>query len=264
MSYYQLRDGTRIRYSLRGAGSQTYVLVHGWKQSHRLYDRVVHILSQEARVLTFDQRGMGESDKPDCNYDFSTLASDLGELITEFGISDCTLLGWSMGCTTSLTYLSQSGKGISRVALLNGPLRLTKSSDFSHALTEDELDRYISDMEREWPKHELLFYEQSLLPRHSYMAPLLLSVGLQTPLDVALKLVKNQSLIDHTETIRKIDVPILALYSAFDPYWPIDLGKWIESNGKHARLHILNDSAHCAPLEEPENLVGHLRDFARV
>ena len=264
MSYYQLRDGTRIRYSLRGSGPQTYVLVHGWKQSHRLYDRVVHILSQEARVLTFDQRGMGESDKPDCAYDFSTLAGDLGELISAFKITDSTLLGWSMGCTTSLSYLAQNQEGVSRVALLNGPLRLTKSAEFPHALREDELDKYISDMESEWPKHELLFYEDSLLPRHSFIAPLLLSVGLQTPLDVALKLVRNQSRIDHTETIKNLDLPILALYSAFDPYWPIELGKWIEDNGKFARLHILNDSAHCAPLEEPTNLASHLREFAKV
>ena len=67
-------------------------------------------LSQKYRVVSYDQRGMGESDKPNSTYDFDLLANDLSELIQKFSLSDVYLVGWSMGCTTSLSYLTHVAK----------------------------------------------------------------------------------------------------------------------------------------------------------
>ena len=262
MSFVILQDGTRIRYSDRGTGSRTFVLVHGWKQSHRLFDKVSFNLSQKNRVFSYDQRGMGESDKPNCTYDFDLLAADLSELIRKFSLSNVYLLGWSMGCTTSLSLLKRESAEIRGLVLMNGPLTLEKKPDFDFALTTEVLDKYIGDLAIDWPRYEAEFYADSLLSKNAYLVDLLYSIGLQTPLDVAVSLVSNQRKIDHRETVKSVSAPILAIYSAFDPYWPTQLGDWIASNAAVGESVVLQNSAHCAPLEEPEALCAILQQFA--
>ena len=93
VTFTALADGTRVRYTKRGNAGPTFVLVHGWKQSHRLFDRVTNDLARDSTVLAYDQRGMGESDKPDCAYDFATMAADLGELLDAFNLENVCLVG---------------------------------------------------------------------------------------------------------------------------------------------------------------------------
>ena len=77
MSFLVTPAGMRLRLTDRGVdGGATIVLVHGWKQSHRLWDETVAALSQRHRVVAYDLRGMGESDKPRCRYDFDEHALD--------------------------------------------------------------------------------------------------------------------------------------------------------------------------------------------
>jgi pimeloyl-ACP methyl ester carboxylesterase len=262
MSFASLKDGTRIRYSDRGTGSRTFLLVHGWKQSHRLFDKITFNLSQESRVFSYDQRGMGESDKPNCTYDFDLLANDLSELIEKFSLANVYLVGWSMGCTTSLNYLQRADTDIRGLVLMNGPLTLEKKPDFDLALTTEVLDKYIADLELHWPRNEREFYAESLMTKNSYLVDMLNSVGQQTPLDVAVRLVKNQRKIDHRETVKSLRIPVLAIYSAHDPYWPNELGDWISNNAAIGQYVMLENSAHCAPLEEPETLCNVLKTFA--
>src|SRR6185437_11158424 len=122
LSYLTTPDGTRLRYTDRGAGERTIVLVHGWKGSHRLWDPAVIRLAERFRVVAFDNRGMGESDKPGGPYDFDVLADDLGFVLEELGVEDATLVGWSMGCSISLQYLERGGGRVGRLVLVNGPI----------------------------------------------------------------------------------------------------------------------------------------------
>ena len=83
-------------------GARAFVLVHGWKQSHRLWDPAIARLAARHRVVAFDLRGMGESDKPNSRYTFDELAGDLAFVLDALDLEDVTLVGWSMGCTVSL------------------------------------------------------------------------------------------------------------------------------------------------------------------
>lgn len=57
----------------------TLVLVHGWPDTHRLWDHVVPLLTDRFRVVTYDTRGAGRSTAPTATADYrlELLASDL-------------------------------------------------------------------------------------------------------------------------------------------------------------------------------------------
>jgi pimeloyl-ACP methyl ester carboxylesterase len=262
MSFFTTSSGLRLRLSDRGEGPGTIVLVHGWKGSHRLWDHVVLALEERHRVVGFDLRGMGESDKPRAAYDFDEHAGDLGEVIAGLGLEDVTLVGWSMGCTVSLRYMETSGAGVGRLVLLNGPLRLTQADDFPHAMTDEQLDGYLVDLARGWPASERAFLADSVLAgTDPLVVDWMYGIALQTPLDVALRVVREQARLDMRRVVAGLAVPVLAAYSHHDPYYPISLGEEIAAAAPDGQLARFQHSAHCAPIEEPAAFVAALEDF---
>ncbi|TQF74703.1 alpha/beta fold hydrolase [Rhodococcus spelaei] len=61
----------------------TLVLVHGWPDTHRLWEHVVPLLADRFRVVSYDSRGAGQSTVPTAvaDYRLELLASDLFAVI---------------------------------------------------------------------------------------------------------------------------------------------------------------------------------------
>src|SRR3954452_19129975 len=159
MSFLTTPDGVRLRITDRGAGDRTIVLVHGWKLSHRPFDHAIMRLAKDHRVVAFDLRGMGESDKPGSRYDFDEHAGDLAFVLEHLGLEDVTLVGWSMGCSVVLQHQQRGGVRVGRIVLINGPIKLARTDDdsFPWSMTEDVLEGYFSDMEQHWPSKDREF-----------------------------------------------------------------------------------------------------------
>lgn len=263
MSFLTTPTGVRLRYSDRGSGP-AIVLVHGWKGSHRLWDRTAtRLIDDGHRVVRFDLRGMGESDKPSEPYDFDRHADDLGFVLRELGVTDATLVGWSMGCTVALHYLDRDGHGVGRVVLTNGPLRLTRADDFPHAMPAEQFDGYLAELAAAWPAGERAFQATSLLPGSDpAVVDWLYQVALQTPLDVALEIVRAQARLDMRDVVARLRVPVLAAYADRDPYYPFSLAEHIAATAPAGRAVVLRESAHCAPIEEPATYAAVLARFA--
>jgi non-heme chloroperoxidase len=263
VSYLSGAGGVRLRFTDRGTAGRAVVLVHGWKGSHRLWDPVIARLQETHRVVAFDLRGMGESEKPRCAYDFDELSDDLGAVIDALGLSDVVLVGWSMGTTVSLRYLERGGAGVVRLVIVNGPLRLTQAPDFPHTMTAEELAGHVRRLRDSWPAGEREFQAQTLLDPVPAVVDWLYSIAVQTPLDVALALVAQQSKLDMRDAVAGLEVPVLAVYSTNDPYYPPSLARYIAERAPAGDHVLFERSRHCIPIEEPERFCAVLRGFAR-
>jgi pimeloyl-ACP methyl ester carboxylesterase len=262
VSFLETPDGTRLRICERGSGHRPFVLVHGWKQSHRLWDPVIARLAVGHRVVAFDLRGMGESDKPDSEYTFAELAADLGFVLDRLELDDVTLVGWSMGCSVSLQLLESGAPRVGRLVLVNGPLRLTRTDDFPYGLTDSELAGYLDDLETHWPLRERGFLADSLRVPAPEHVDWLTAVALQTPLDVAVRVVREQAKLDQRAVVEQLAVPVLAAWSRHDPYWPPGLADWIAKRAPDGRSVLFDHSGHCTPFEEPDRFCESIVQFA--
>jgi pimeloyl-ACP methyl ester carboxylesterase len=213
-------------------------------------------------VVAFDLRGMGESDKPRCAYDFDELSDDLGAVIEALGLEHVLLVGWSMGTTVSLRYLERGGAAVSGLVIVNGPLRLTRADDFPHAMTEAELTTYLAALRDGWPTGEREFQAATVLDQAESLVDWLYGIALQTPLDVALRLVEQQAKLDMRGVVSALDIPVLAAYSRHDPYYPESLAHHIAQSARRGRAVIFEHSAHCIPIEEAGRLCTVLCEFA--
>jgi 3-oxoadipate enol-lactonase len=91
-------NGISINYKLEGDGPETVVLVNGLADDLESWGyQTPALLEAGFRVLSFDNRGIGESDKPDGPYTTTLFAQDTKALVDSLGISDFHLVGVSMG-----------------------------------------------------------------------------------------------------------------------------------------------------------------------
>ena len=97
-------NGIRLSYWDWGGSGQTALLIHGLASTHHIWDLVAPILTRDFRVVVLDQRGHGESDKPDTGYDFATVASDLNGAIQALGLGAPVIAGHSWGGNVALEH----------------------------------------------------------------------------------------------------------------------------------------------------------------
>ena len=96
--------GIRLHYRDWGGRGQPIVLLHGLASSCHIWDLVASILGDGFSVVTLDQRGHGESEKPDHGYDFATMIADLHRFIQAQGLERPLLAGHSWGGDVVLEY----------------------------------------------------------------------------------------------------------------------------------------------------------------
>jgi 3-oxoadipate enol-lactonase len=91
-------NGIEINYELDGEGPETVVLVNGLADTLETWVlQMDALLAAGYRVLRFDNRGVGATDKPPGPYTTALFAADTKGLVDELGITGFHLLGVSMG-----------------------------------------------------------------------------------------------------------------------------------------------------------------------
>lgn len=105
-----------------GAGP-TVVLLHGLASQRRFWDLVAPVLAGLS-MLTLDQRGHGDSDRPEHGpYDVGTCADDVAVALDAAGIAQVVLVGHSWGASVAVEFGRRSPERTLAVVALDGPLR---------------------------------------------------------------------------------------------------------------------------------------------
>lgn len=89
-------NGINIYYEVHGSG-EPLLLIEGLGYSSWMWYKQVPILSKTHKVVIFDNRGAGNTDKPDSEYTIELMARDAAGLLKEMGIESAHVLGVSLG-----------------------------------------------------------------------------------------------------------------------------------------------------------------------
>ena len=99
------RDGVRIHWERFGDGRRTVLFMPSWSIVHaRVWKAQVPHLARRFRVLTFDGRGNGGSDRPQdaAAYDEREFAADALAVLDATGTDRADVVSLSMGAQRSL------------------------------------------------------------------------------------------------------------------------------------------------------------------
>jgi non-heme chloroperoxidase len=142
---------TSIFYQDVGHG-RPVVLIHCWPLSQRVWERQVDALVDAGfRVVAYDRRGFGASDKPADGYDYDTLASDLRDLILALDLRDAVLVGYSMGGGEVARYVGRYGADRVSAAVLvaAAPPFMLRTEDNPDGIPEGVLDGLVAAVRRD-------------------------------------------------------------------------------------------------------------------
>ena len=96
-------------------------LIHGLASAARIWDLAAPLLAQRGlRVVALDQRGHGESDKPDHGYSFEEITADDHAVAEALGLSKPVVVGHSWGGGVVLQYAATYPQDVSGIMLVDG------------------------------------------------------------------------------------------------------------------------------------------------
>ena len=112
--------GLRFHYREYGARGRPLVLLHGVASTSRIWLLAGPLLAERFRVFALDQRGHGESGKPDRGYDFATVVGDLDAFIDALGLERPVVVGHSWGGNVALEYAAAHPERPAGLVLVDG------------------------------------------------------------------------------------------------------------------------------------------------
>jgi class 3 adenylate cyclase len=263
---YARSDGVNIAYQVTGAGPLDLVLVSGFV-SHLEIDweepRSAHFLerlSSFARLINFDKRGTGLSDRPGGLPDLETRMDDVRAVLDAVGSEGAAIFGYSEGGPMAALFAATYPERV-RALVLYGSYakRQDPDEDYPWAPTREERASYAAAVERGWgDEGDLATYapeaDAALSRWWSVRARAAASPG------AARDLVLMNSSIDVRPVLRAIHVPTLVLHRRGDTDSRVEEGRYLAEHIPGARFVELDGDAHL-PWIDADQILDEVEEF---
>jgi 3-oxoadipate enol-lactonase len=255
-----------LAYRITGRG-KPLILVHGLACGQRMWFHQRRKLSDRHTVITYDQRGHGESDAPDdaTRYSGGHLARDLTGVIDALNYDKIAVVGFSMGGGPALALAAARPDRITHLILADvgsaadDAWRLDwlarRWVDFAERTGWDELlpDMLRSEFFKAYANRRPLF--------RRHMTGLIRAtplVGLRHTLSQVLG--QRKSLFRMRHALQAVKVPTLVMLGQHD-YICRNAARLLSENIPGAVLHRIEGAGHMSPLERPDQFSDTLAAF---
>jgi 3-oxoadipate enol-lactonase len=219
-------NGISINYALEGDGPETIVLVNGLADDLESWGyQTPAVVEAGFRVLTFDNRGVGASDKPAGPYTTRQFAADTKALVDELGVTDFHMVGVSMGGMIAQEYAIAHGGDLRSLTLgctyaAPGPFCARMFRLWEEMAPVMGLKAVMQDVTLwaftqeffETRQDELAEFEEAM-------------ASLPQPVDAYLAQLSSIQTHDATDRVGQISVPTLVLAGEEDILIPVELSR---------------------------------------
>ena len=254
----QLADGTRLTYVEHGdADGVPVILLHGYTDSWRSWERILPHLPRSLRVFAVTQRGHGESDKPDGSYDSSVFARDVAAFMDAVGLDRAVLVGHSMGSTVAqrfaIEYPDRTNALVLEGAFMPRPANAEVAKFLDEVQTlEDPIDPVFV---REFQKSTLA---QTVPPG---FFDVVVGESLKVPARVWKAALQPYRTTDFSAGLAEIRVPTLLVWGDRDTFTGrAEQDALIGSIGG-SRLAVYAGAGHSPHWEEPQRFAHQIASF---
>jgi non-heme chloroperoxidase len=229
VSTIKAKDGTEIYYKDWGQGP-VVTFSHGWPLCSDAWDGQMLFLAQNGfRVVAHDRRGHGRSSQASSGNDMDGYAADLAAVIEALDLREATLVGHSTGGGEVARYIGRYGtKRVAKAVLLAAvPPIMLKSASNPEGLPIEVFDKLRSDLANDrsqfYKDLAVLFYGANRPGAHVSQGILeqFWLWSMQAGLKNAYESIKAFSETDHTDDLKKFDVPTLVMHGEDDQIVPV-------------------------------------------
>jgi non-heme chloroperoxidase len=243
------------------------VFVHGWSQSQLCWSRqVAGALAEDFRIVTFDLRGHGMSEKPldsEAYLDARLWAEDLAAVIDQVAPDRPVLVAWSYGGFVVTDYLRAYGEeAIAGVNLVGSAVLLQPGFDhIGPGLLENAGDACVPDLATNIAAIRRFLSVSTAQPLSADDSSTALCWNMAVPPEVRGALLARA--IDADDVLSRMSLPVLVTHGRADAIVLPSMAEHVLDVCRTARASWYEDVGHMPFVEDPVRFDRELREFAR-
>jgi non-heme chloroperoxidase len=252
-----LPDSLRLHYAESGNPAGPAILfLHGWPDSWFSYSRVLPLLPDRYRALVPDQRGFGESDRPEWGYGIPDLAADAAAFLDEVGVTRAAIVAHSFGTFVARRVAEAYPERVTHLVLIG--------SAFSPV---NPVMRGVQASLRDLQEPVTLAFAREFqsgtihLPLPPEFFERLLTESVKLPARLWRATFEGLLSFDDARELGRIAAPTLLLWGDHDALFSRGEQERLVKAIPNARLRVYPDTGHCPNWERPELVAADLIAF---
>lgn len=239
-------DGAELHYLEAGTGP-LIVFVPGWTMPAEIWQPQIDHFAASYRVVAFDPRGQGRSEKVSYGYYAERRARDIGELLVHLGGEPAILVGWSLGVHEVLEYTRQTGTArVSALVLVDHPI----AADWSTSAAFKSRYAEVQKNREQWMR--MFVRAIFATPQPEPYLEAITAAALSTPANATAIMIGNLILMDTgdlTAAVEALDKPALFVWIDGRPE------EWREAVLRYkpdAEIVVVADAGHTLFVDQPQ------------
>ena len=265
--YVESEDGTSIAYGVAGDGPFDLLCIPGFVSHLEVLweapgaDEYFGRLASFARLIMFDKRGQGLSDRPPAPPTLEQSAADARAVLDAAGSEKAAVYGVSEGGPMSILLAATNPDRITALALYGTWARVIRGPDYPEGLPPEAFERFIAGVKPDWGGPVgLKLWAPSLLGNEiaARWWARLLRQGISP--SGAEALIRLYTEIDVRPVLRTISVPTLVTHRVGDRMVPITAARAIAAGIPGAKLVELQGDDH-VPIVNPGQIIDEVEEF---
>ncbi len=227
-----------------GGDGRPVVLVHDWPLTLDQWKlQVPSLRSAGYRVISYDRRGFGRSEKPSEGYSYDETAADLAALIVDMQLTNVSLVGFGMGAAEAVrAEVLLGGEGISHLLLVSTltPYMLRSDANPNGWLHSSEYVRMLQALHDD----RGAFFTELMKAHHSVNGELKISLDQLEDLvrmcqtsdqTAAMRCLESVCRTDHRSELAAVGARVTILHGTEDAFAPVHNAaygtRWAMHNG---------------------------------
>jgi len=265
-------NNQRLHYYVWGEDGPPLVLIHATGFHGYVWKPIAESLSRQYRVIAPDQRGHGDSEKPESGYAWDVFGNDLHEFLDALHLRNVAAVGHSAGATTIALCAAAYPGAIGRAILID-PILFPRTDDgerFQNTLAERTRKRRMV-----WASRTVMFESFHTRPPfqswredvlHAYIEEGTRErpdgqIELKCPATIEAQIFEMAPQLNGFEVLPRVGVPALVLRGANSEAFPASSAAHAVQLLPHGRLETVPDTTHFLPMERPDVVERAVRAF---
>ncbi|TFG00006.1 MAG: alpha/beta hydrolase [Promethearchaeota archaeon] len=266
-------NGIKLCYEIKGEG-EPLILVHGFGAKKEEWICQYEELSKHFKVIRFDNRGAGKSDRPSIPFTMDMFSDDLAGLMDFLKIEKANIVGWSLGGMIVQNFTLKYPEKVKTMILINtnhkgagGELYKKMRHEGLDVLLKDPA-KYFWDGARN--SHHMTFRKQmekdpkkmwfGLWSAEWKMNENTINPSTHDDIDYQANALETHNTLDRLKTIK---APTLLITASHDRLTPKSCMEEIHNEIPNSKLVVIEKAGHGSPLSRADEVNQAILDFLK-
>ena len=257
-----------IAYQVLGDGPRDLVMVPGWIFNLEVvweqpaFETFMKRLLRNFRVILFDKRGTGLSDRDAVNATLDERMDDVRAVMDAVGSEKAALFGWSEGANIAGLFAATYPDRAEGLVMYAGGARYKQAPDYPFGMGEDYIEWGRGLLREHWGEGMGAYL---IAPSRAQDESFRRWFGRYERLSVSpghgVAMLDLNLAIDTSQMLKTIRVPTLVLHNIGDAFVPVQFSRYIAERIPNSKLVELEGDDHLFWFSNPNEVVAELEDF---